>query len=273
MKSQAATADKSSKKLQQAVPQSATGDRDIKHNTSSERHMNGHLHAMASMQSCQAVGQQASGASMRHMASAACQDVPDTCQQQAAAAPEVADPAVMLAVQLIQQPVLLQGVLVHLEHFAAQGTGPTVLIGPASPAGCSDLHASMPAVLLPPEADAAAQLAVSGSQGAVRKQAVELVVPWDTSPAAAPDLQQGSGISACPADTLNQQLCVGSAPQSSCQQACAAGLLLPGDDPQADTAGADGKPAADPAPTGRDAAMCSHFLELCCAGRWFCQTF
>ena len=268
MKTQPATADnKPSEKLQHVVPHSATGDRDIKQSAISERHMNGHLHAVAPTQSCQAVGQPASGASTRQMASTACQDTPDPCQQQAAAAPEVADPAVILAAQLIQQPVLLQGVLVQLEHFAAQGIGPIVLTGPASPAGCSDMHASMPAMSLQPEADAAAQSAVSGSQGAVRKQAAELLAPCDTSPAAAADLQQVIGTSEGPANLLNQQLCVSSAPHTIRQQACAASLVLPGDDQQADAAAAGGIAAADPAASGREAAMCSQFLELCCAGR------
>ena len=264
-----ATADnKPSEQLQQAVPQSATGDKDIKQSSSSERHMSGHLHAVASTQSCQAVGQPASGADTHQMASAASQDIPDPCQQQAAAVPEAADPAVMLAAQLIQQPVLLQGVLIHLEHFAAQGTDPAILTGPASPAGCSDVHASMPAMSPPPEATSAAQSAVSDSQGAVCKQAVQLLPPCDTSPAAAALLQQRViGTSQTPADTLNQQLCVSSAPHTIRQQACAAGLVLPGDDPQADTAAADGVAAADPAASGRDAAMCSQLLELSCAGR------
>ena len=229
--------------------------------------MNGHLHAVASMQSFQPVGQPASGTCALQMASAASQVIPDPCQQQAAAAPEAADPAVMLAAQLLQQPVLLQGVLVHLEHFAAQGTGPIVLTGPASPAGCSDVHVSMPAVLLPPETDAAAQSAVFGSQGAVRKQAVQLLAPCNSSPAAAADLQQVIGTNEGPADMLHQQLCVSSAPHIIRQQACAADLVLPGDDPQADTAAADGVAAADPAASGRDAVMGSQFLELCCTGR------
>ncbi len=277
-----ATADnKPSEQLQQAVPQSATGDRGIKQSTSSKSHMNGHLHDVASMQSCQAVGQPASGADTRQMASAACQDIPDPCQQQAAAAPEAADPAVMLAAQLIQQPALLQGLLVQLEHFAAQGIGPIVLTGPASPAGCSDVHASLRAMSLQPEADAAAQSAVSVSQGAVRKQAVQLLAPCDSSAAAAAELQQvigtseGSaelqqviGTSEGSADMLHQQLCVSSAPHTIRQQVCAAGLVLPGDDQQAsDAAAADGIAAADPAASGRDAAMGSQFLELCCAGR------
>ncbi len=267
VKTQPAITDKPSEQVQQAVPQSATGDRDIKQSTGSERHMNGHLHAVASMQFFQAVGQPASGTDTRQMASTACQDVSDPCQQQAAAAPEAADPAVMLVAQLIQQPVLLQGVLVQLEHFAAQGMGPIVLTGPASPAGCSDVHASMPAVLLPPETDAAAQSAVSGSQGAVLKQAGQLLAPCDTSSAAAAGLQQVIGTSETPEDMLHQQLCVSSAPHTIRQRACAGSLVLPGDDQQADTAAADSAAAVDPAATGRDAAMCSQFLELCCAGR------
>ena len=247
---QPATADnKPSEQLQQAVPQSATGDRGIKQSTSSERHTNGHLHAVASMQSIQPVDRPASGADTHQMASAACQDAPDPCQQPAAAAPEAADPAVMLAAQLIQQPVLLQGVLVQLEHFAAQGTGPTVLIGPASPAGCSDVHVSMPAISLPT---------------AVELQAVELLAPSDTSPAAAEELQRMIGTSEGPAEMLHQQLCLSSAPH---QPVDAAGLVLPGDDQRADTAADDGIAAAEPAATGRDAAMCSQFLVLCCAGR------
>ena len=268
MKTQPATADyKPSKQLQQAVPQSATGDRNTKQSTNSGPNMSGHLHAVASSQSVQAVGQPASGASMRQIASTACQDILDPCQQQAAADPEAADAAVMLAAQLIQQPVLLQGVLVHLEHFAAQGTGPTVLTGPVSPAGCSDVHASMPTMSLQPEADAAAQSAVSDSQGAVHKQAVELLAPCDNRPAAAADLQQVIGISQRPADMFDQQLCVSSALHTIRQQACAASLVLPGDDQQADAAAAGGIAAADPAASGREAAMCSQFLELCCAGR------
>ncbi|KAA6423104.1 MAG: hypothetical protein FRX49_07091 [Trebouxia sp. A1-2] len=241
VKTQPATADnKPSEQLQQAVPQSATGDKDIKSSTSSERHKNGHVHAVASMQSFQAVGQPASGANKRQFASTACQDILDPCQQQAAAAPEAADPAVMLAAQLIQQPVLLQGVLVHLEHFAAQGIDPTVLTGPARPAGCSDVHVSMPAMSAQPEADAAAQSTVSDSQGAGGKQAVELLAPCDSSPAAAADLQQVMGTSQGPADMLNQQCCVSFAPHTIRQQACTATLMLPGDDPQADTAAAAG---------------------------------
>ncbi|DBA93129.1 TPA: hypothetical protein ACH3X2_003442 [Trebouxia sp. C0005] len=268
VKTQPATADnKPSEQLQQAVPQSATGDKDIKSSTSSERHKNGHVHAVASMQSFQAVGQPASGANKRQFASTACQDILDPCQQQAAAAPEAADPAVMLAAQLIQQPVLLQGVLVHLEHFAAQGIDPTVLTGPARPAGCSDVHVSMPAMSAQPEADAAAQSTVSDSQGAGGKQAVELLAPCDSSPAAAADLQQVMGTSQGPADMLNQQCCVSFAPHTIRQQACTATLMLPGDDPQADTAAAAGVVAGDPAATCRDAAMGSHFLGLCCAGR------
>ncbi|DBA79248.1 hypothetical protein WJX77_006350 [Trebouxia sp. C0004] len=263
IRTQPAIADKPSEKLQQAVPRSAEGDSNTKQSTSSERHLSGHLHAVASTQSVQAVDQPASGADTRRMASTACQDIPDSCQQQAAAAPEAADPAVLLAAQLIQQPVLLQGLLVHLEHFAAQGTGPTVFLGPATPAGCSDMHASMPAMSLQPQAHAAAQSAVSCTQAAVRKQAVELPARCDTSPVAAPDLQQVIGTSQRPADMLNQQLCVSSASHAICQQACAAS-----DDQQADAAAMDGIAAADPAASGRDAVICSQFLELCCAGRY-----
>lgn len=227
--------------------------------------------------------QPSSKRSMTHGAVSASESCGESLQLLQVAAPEAADSAAALAAQLIQQPELLQGVLGHLEKFAAYGSGPKADLD----SSVATTTKAMSAKTQQPIRDAAALSVAHGSTQPTCSSPGPLPVPFEDKRAdasAATDLQQQANDLGLHSDHgLGQQQHLGLAADATWQQAVTSPSALSPCSQQANAAAAsattaaleataagaeriaDSSAACEPAPLA--VSYSAQLLYHCCAGR------
>lgn len=244
--------------------------------------------------------QPSSKRSTAHRAVSASESCGKVLQPLEEAAPEAADSAAALAAQLIQQPALLQGVLGHLEKFAAYGSGPNADLD----SSVVTTTTAMSARTHGPIRDAAAPSVARGSTPPTCSSPGSMPVPVEDRRAeasVATDLeQQTNDLSLHSGHGLSQQQHLGLAADATWQQAVTSPTASSPCSQQADAASAttaaseatgagaetiaDSSAAYEPTPLGRvetDGTVCPlpvqpaeamscQLLDHSCAGRWAC---